>query len=152
MTIPLVILAILSAPLATSFVLSRYREETDWRAGGVIGLALAFFFFGVGHFAQTQAMATMLPPWVPLRVPLIYATGVLEWTLAVGLLVPSTRRAAGWACVLVLIAFFPANVYAALNSVGTGGHQWGPVYLLIRAPLQLILVAWTYGFVIRRSH
>jgi uncharacterized membrane protein len=151
MITPLVILTILAVPLAISFALSKRTATVDWRAGGVIGLALAFVFFGIGHFAQTAAMATMLPPWVPQRVPLIYATGVLEWLIAAGLFMPSARRAAGWAALLVLIAFFPANVYAALNSVGTGGHQWGPVYLLIRAPLQLILVAWTYWFVVRRT-
>jgi hypothetical protein len=30
-----------------------------------------------------------------------------------------------------------------------GGHTWGPVYLLIRAPLQALLVAWTWWFAVR---
>ena len=47
--------------------------------------------------------------------------------------------------------FFPANIYAAFNSIGLGGHQWGPIYLLIRAPLQIILIAWAY-FLCVKTH
>jgi uncharacterized membrane protein len=44
---------------------------------------------------------------------------------------------------------FPVNVYAAVNQIPMGGHAWGPVYLLIRAPLQAILLVWVYWFTIR---
>jgi len=30
-----------------------------------------------------------------------------------------------------------------------GGHAWGPAYLLIRAPLQLLILGWVYYFVLR---
>lgn len=123
----------------------------DPKIGGVVGLSIAFAFFGIGHFAQTVPMSEMLPSWVPARIPIVYATGILEFALAAGLLVPRWRRAAGWICIAVLIGFFPANIYAALNSMGMGAHQWGPVYLLIRAPLQLILIAWAYWFFARRA-
>ena len=35
----------------------------------------------------------------------------------------------------------PANVHAAIQHVAIGGHEAGPVYLLIRLPLQLIVIA-----------
>jgi uncharacterized membrane protein len=50
----------------------------------------------------------------------------------------------------MLVLFFPANIYAAFTRVDMGGHAWGPVYLLIRAPLQLVLIGWAYGFVARK--
>lgn len=151
MTTPLIILGLLIAPVA---ILRARTAATglpfDAKLAGTVGLSLAFVFFGVGHFAATAAMVDMLPPWVPERVLIVYLTGVLEWSLAGMLLVRRFRRAAGWMCIAVLVAFFPANVYAALNSIGMGGHQCGPIYLLIRAPLQLVLIAWTYWFVVRR--
>ena len=94
-------------------------------------------------------MVQMLPPFVPARVPLIYATGLLEWAIALGFFVPRFRTTAGIAAAAVLIAFFPANIYAAFARVPMGGHEWGPVYLLIRAPLQLAILIWIYHFVIR---
>ena len=119
-------------------------------AAGVVGPALLFVFTASGHFLQTEVMAQMLPSWVPAREALVYATGVLELAIAIALFLPETRRAAGWMAAAVLMLFFPANIYAAMNHVPMGGHAWGPVYLLVRAPLQLAILAWVYWFTIRR--
>ena len=62
---------------------------------------------------------------------------------------PATRHLAGFAAIAILVLFFPANVYAAFAQVEMGGHAWGPVYLLIRAPLQALLIAWTWWFAVR---
>ena len=149
MITPLIIVAILIVPLGVAQLLDRRGFPVDARFGGVIGLSIAFVFFGVGHFVQTQAMVAMLPPWVPYRTPIVYLTGLLEWLLAIGLLFAGTRRIAGRVGMAVLIVFFSANVYAAFNRVGMGGHVWGPIYLLIRAPLQILLIGWTYWFAVR---
>jgi uncharacterized membrane protein len=139
-TTPLIMLALMVGPW-----LGRRTQ-----AAGVLGLVLLFAFTASGHFLQTEVMAEMLPPWVPARVALVYATGVLELAIAIALLLPDTRRAAGWMAAAVLVLFFPANIYAAMNHVPMGGHAWGPVYLLVRAPLQLAILMWVYWFTIRR--
>ena len=70
---------------------------------------------------------------------------------AIAVLSPQLRRFTGW-CLIVMLAFFlPVNIYAAVNQTGMGGHQWGPVYLLIRIPLQAILIAWTWWFAARNK-
>ena len=139
MTTPLIMLALMVAPFLV------YRSH----AAGAAGLALLFFFTGSGHFLQTEPMAQMLPPWVPAPVALVYLTGVLEFALAIGFLIPETRRSAGWMAAAVLVLFFPANIYAAINHIPMGGHAWGPVYLLLRAPLQLAILLWVYWFTMR---
>lgn len=151
MTTPLLMLALMVAP----YLIARVRPSAsgrprDTRGAAAIGLALLFAFTASGHFVQTDTMAQMLPPWVPARVALVYLTGVLEIALALGFLVPAYRRRTGWVAAAVLIAFFPANVYAAMHLVPMGGHAWGPVYLWIRAPLQLAILAWVYWFTIRQ--
>ena len=148
MLTPILILLFLTGPvLAWRFA--------DFRGGahmgGIVGLALAFVFFGIGHFAQTRQMVTMLPPWVPMATLLVYATGLLEFAIADGILWNRTRRFAGVAAVAVLCLFFPLNVYAAVNYIDYGGHAWGPSYLIIRAPLQVILIAWCYFFVVKEK-
>ncbi len=146
MTTPLIILCLLLAPL---FV-ARARGGTGrTRLGGTMGIALAFGFFGIGHFVETEAMTKMLPPLVPFATLLVFATGLLELAIAVGLAYPASRRTVGLLAIGVLVAFFPVNVYAALNHTGMGGHVLGPVYLLIRAPLQALLIWWTWFFVVR---
>ena len=149
--IALVILGIL---LGTFLVLS--AVDLVWNAvpakrRGQISLAAVFAFTAVGHFLLTDKMADMLPKWVPLRTGIVYVTGVLEFAAAAGLLTPRLSRTTGICLVAFLILVFPANVHAALDHVDIGGHAAGPAYLLIRLPLQLILIAWAWWFAVRRS-
>lgn len=146
MTTPLIILSLLFVPLLVARVVGGTSKT---RLGGTIGIALAFAFFGVGHFVKTDAMTRMLPPFVPLATPLVLVTGLLELGIAAGLAHPAHRRIAGLFAIGVLVAFFPVNVYAAFNHTGMGGHVLGPIYLLIRAPLQALLIWWTWFFVVR---
>ena len=76
-------------------------------------------------------------------------TGVLELVIAAGFLFRRFRRSTGWIAATMLVLFFPANVYAAIHHVPQGGHAWGPVYLLIRAPLQVTIFLWVYWFTIK---
>jgi uncharacterized membrane protein/alkylhydroperoxidase family enzyme len=122
------------------------RRETR----ACIGLALVLTFTGAGHFLKTGEMAQMLPTWVPNREFLIYATGALEWAAAAALAVRRTRRPTGIFLCLFFIAIFPANVFAALHRVEFGGHSAGPLYLLVRFPLQLFLIVWAYWFAVRQ--
>ncbi len=121
----------------------------DTQLRGRVGLALLFLFTASGHFFKTRSMSEMLPPWVPVRVPIIYLTGLLELAGAVGLLMAQTYRLAGTCLLFFLVAVLPANVYAAFKRVDMGGHGQGPGYLLVRVPLQLVLMGWTYWFAVR---
>jgi uncharacterized membrane protein len=108
------------------------------------GLSLFFAFTSLGHFVRAEEMAAMLPPSVPYRVGLVYLTGLLELLGAAGVWVPRLTRTTGFLLILMLIAFLPVNVYAAVNRVDFGGHGAGPAYLLMRVPFQLLVIWWTY--------
>jgi uncharacterized membrane protein len=151
MATPIIMLVFMMAPYLVVRLLSAVtRRDFDVRGAAVIGLGILFIFTGIGHFIQTEPMAQMLPPWVPGRMLLVYFMGVLEFAIAVGLLVPKSRRFIGWLAAVILVLFFPANIYAAINYTPMGGHAWGPVYLRIRAPLQAIILFWVYWFTIRQ--
>jgi uncharacterized membrane protein len=115
---------------------------------GRLSLALLFLVTGLGHFLQTEGMAAMLPPWIPARRLLIQASGLLEWALGAAVLVPAWAPWPGLAVVAFLVAIFPSNVYAALHRVPFGGHAQGPRYLIPRGVLQLVLIAWAWGFAV----
>lgn len=151
MTTPIIMLVLMTGPYGVMRLwAAAMHRAVDFRGAAAVGLGILFVFTGVGHFIQTAPMSEMLPPWVPGRVPLVYLTGILEFVIAAGFFVPKTRRITGWAAATVLVLFFPANIYAAIHHVPMGGHAWGPVYLLIRAPLQLVILLWVYWFTIRR--
>lgn len=150
MITPIIILCLISFPLIASLIYAKING-TEILIGKYAcwGLGIAFIFFFVGHFVQTQGMIDMLPPWIPMRKVLIYATGILELIIGIMLFLPRYQTMAAVSAIIIFIVFFPANIYAALNGVGLGGHQWGPVYLLIRTPLQLILIFWAYYYCIK---
>jgi uncharacterized membrane protein len=54
------------------------------------------------------------------------------------------RRLTGICLIVMLCAFLPVNIYAALERVDFGGHELGPAYLLARVPVQVLLIAWTW--------
>jgi uncharacterized membrane protein len=118
---------------------------------GRIGVALVFAFTGVGHFIKTSAMTQMLPAWLPMRVPIVYASGVFELLASVAILIPSVSRQTGIILCIFLLLILPSNIYAAVQRVDFGGHGAGPIYLVVRVPLQLFLVGWIYWFAIRQN-
>jgi uncharacterized membrane protein len=105
---------------------------------------LFFAFAALGHFARTEAMAEMLPPAVPYRIELIYLTGILELLGVIGVWIPCLTKLTGLLLIVMLLGILPSNIYSAINRVEFGGHEAGPVYLLVRIPFQLFVIWWTY--------
>ena len=135
---------ILVLPLLVCSALRRWLGTWayDTRRLGRFGLTLLLVMTSTAHFISAAHMMMMFPDWVPARMALIQATGVLEIALAIGLWIPRLRQKAGFAIALMLVAFLPANIYAAINSVPYGGAEMGPSYLLVRIPYQIFLVWW----------
>ena len=78
---------------------------------------------------------------------LILASGVLEIAAGIGLLVERTARYTAGFLIVFFIAVFPANVWAAFNHIDYGGHSIGPAYLLVRGPVQALLIIWSWRVV-----
>ena len=76
-----------------------------------------FVVTGVAHFVQPLRgdMIAIVPPRLPAPGLLVSVTGVLELLGAIGLLLPATRVAAAVCLFALMLAMFPANVYAARN-------------------------------------
>ena len=128
------------------------RWFAPWKDAARIGMAIMFFFTAGSHFSSLKYdIAAMIPPPLTGALWMVYLTGVLEAAGALGLLIPSLRRPAAWGLVALLVALFPANVYAALTGVTIGGSAATPLWL--RTPLQAfwLAVLW-YTTLADRSH
>jgi len=153
MITPLIILILLFSPLAAAFIYSKLNDNTlNVTKYACWGLGIAFVFFSIGHVAKAEGMVAMLPPWIPFRLTLVYLTGLLELLVAVGLFLSKYQTYSAKIAIVIFVVFFPANIYAALNGIGVGGHQWGAVYLLIRGPLQIVLVTWAYFLCVKNQN
>lgn len=86
-----------------------------WPEAIAVGLAAMFVLTGVAHFVNPlrRDMIAIVPPRLPAPGALVTITGVLELAGAIGLLYPPTRVAAAACLFLLMLAMFPANVYAA---------------------------------------
>lgn len=108
-------------------------------------LVVLFSVAGISHFVVPDAFERIVPHWVPRPRLMVYVSGVAEFAGALGLLVPSLRRAAGWGLIALLISVFPANInmlQLARASDATAAYQ---LILWMRLPLQPLLVwlVWT---------
>ena len=116
------------------------RAFTNWRDAARIGLAVMFAFTASSHFSSLKYdLAAMVPPPLTGALWVIYVTGFLELAGAIGLLTRRWRRRAAICLTLLLVAMFPANIYAAMGGVTLGGSSASALWW--RSPLQ----AWWIG-------
>ena len=152
MTTPILMLVLLTLPWLVCRLFTKVTQcNFDSQAAAAIGLGVLFLFTGMGHFVKTETMTTMLPACVPMKTQVIQFSGILEWVIAIALFRSCYRIVAAKAAAVLLIALFPLNVYAAINHAPMDGHEWGPVYLWIRGPLQAITLGWIYFMILRKS-
>ena len=105
----------------------------------------AFFIVaGITHFTNEAFFTSIVPPYLPWPVAIVYVSGVAEIVLGALLMVPSRTVLAGWGLIALLIAVFPANLHMAMNP---GLYPaTSPTALLIRLPVQGVLIALAYWF------
>ena len=105
----------------------------------------AFFIVaGITHFTNEAFFTSIVPPYLPWPVAIVYVSGVAEIVLGALLMVPSRTVLAGWGLIALLIAVFPANLHMAMNP---GLYPaTSPTALLILLPVQGVLIALAYWF------
>jgi uncharacterized membrane protein len=117
-----------------------------------IGLGVVFLWFllgGIAHFTATDMEMRIMPPYIPAPRMMVWVSGVCELLGAFGLLLPTTRRAAGIGLFALTIAVTPANVYMLQQPQDFHIPYW---LLVARLPLQvglLALIAWSSGMIRR---
>ena len=109
----------------------------------VAGLATLFITSGTTHLVRPQTFYGLIPrPLADRRREVVLASGVAELLCAAGLLHPRTRRAAGLASAVLLVAVLPGNVTMttrAARKAQSSGDGSAKAYLgatVARLPLQ----------------
>ena len=103
-------------------------------------LGMCFVAAGINHFIAPRLYLAIMPPALPWPLALIYISGAAEIVGGIGVLVPPTRKLAAWGLIILLIAVFPANLYATFHGLGSVA----PWILWARLPFQLVFIAWVY--------
>jgi uncharacterized membrane protein len=108
-----------------------------------------FVVAGALHLVRPRLYEAIMPDYLPAHRELVAASGVAEMIGGAGLIVPATRRAAGWWLIATLVAVFPANVWMAQHPERYR-LPGGRAALLARLPLQLVFMAWVRAAAARR--
>lgn len=105
-------------------------------------LSLAYGYAGWAHLARPAPFLAIMPPWVPTAELVVAATGIAEIAGAVGLMIPATRKAAGWGLALYALCVWPANFHHALANVAIGGETLSWWYHGPRLAAQPLIIWW----------
>ena len=139
--------AILLTTVAAYFLWTRGGRSSFGRMQWILRVlvALPLLVSGLGHFLRTNLMATIIPPFFSYRPQLVLLSGAMEIAGAVGLLLPAFSPAASGCLAILMIAVFPANVYAANQSVGGLHMPSVPVRLAMQVAYVLLLLIAGWG-------
>ena len=111
-------------------------------------LGVLFLFGGYAHFTKTEFYLNAMPSYLPLHEIVVYGSGVIEMLLGLLIIIPKTSQKAAFSIILLLIATFPVNINMYLNHQDFEGMS--ETFLLIRLPIQLVLIAWAYVYTKKR--
>jgi uncharacterized membrane protein len=128
-------------------VMKIFTQYDDVALAARIAMSVMLLFTAGGHFAFPRGMKMMLPDYIPVRLGLVYITGVIEIMAAIGLQIGSIRNLTGILLIIFFLLILPANIYAAVKHIDyqKGGKTGnGPLYLWFRIPLQILFIIWTW--------
>lgn len=113
---------------------------SSWpRKLALFGVATFFCLAGIGHFTNAEFFVSIMPPYLPAHLELVYVSGGFELLGGLGVLLAASRRAAGYGLLALLAAVYPANIHMALHPELFPDAPAGALYL--RLPLQFVF-AW----------
>jgi uncharacterized membrane protein len=108
-------------------------------SAAAVGLAALLLTTGTWHFVSPRGFESIVPHFLGSPAFWVRLSGVGELACAVGLLVPQTRRSAGWASAALFVVVFPANIDMAVHAWQGDGSK---IVAYGRLPLQIPLVLW----------
>ena len=121
--------------------MSRAKRSLLWVMAGL------YVFAGFNHLWHPDFYLAIMPPKLGDPEWLNTLSGLAEIVLGVFLLEPRTRVFAAWGVIALLVAVFPANVWAVEQNVGPGGPGTGnPALNAVRLPFQALFAAWAWWY------
>jgi uncharacterized membrane protein len=112
-------------------------------------MASLYVLAGFNHLVNPEFYVAIIPPQLPNPEWLNLVSGLAEIVLGVYLLEPRTRVYAAWGTIALLVAVFPANLYAAAQNFGPPDMTPGAGNAALnyaRLPVQLLFVAWAWWY------
>ena len=148
-------LLVLFISFCLSVLISKlFFGKNNFLVSGRIAFSFMLLFTAIGHFVFTNGMSRMIPDFIPNKMFIVYATGILEVLFAIGLLIPKYQKHVAIDVIAFLLLMLPANIKAASNTLNyqTGEQNGnGLNYLWFRIPLQIFFILWVLFFAYKKN-
>ena len=113
---------------------SRTRLAIRW------AMIVLYVAAGILHLYIPAPFLQITPRWVPFPEAVVVLTGIVEMLGAIGLMLHSTRKAAGIGLALYSVCVFPANINHAMQDLTSADEGLGWWYHAPRLAVQPVLV------------
>lgn len=97
-----------------------------------------FLLGGIGHFVLTKMFVSVVPPYVPFPLEMVYFTGLCEIAGALAVLYKPLRHVAGWCLIALSICVTPVHVQMLIEADKYASI--GPFILWARLLFQPVLI------------
>ena len=107
-------------------------------------MAAIYILAGTLHFIKPKIYLRIMPRYLPFPKSLVFLSGLAEIVLGIGLCFKETKNFAIYMIILMLAIFLLVHFYMLSSDKAAAGFpKWA---LLLRLPLQFVLMFWAYAY------
>ena len=106
----------------------------------IIISSIFYTIVGIKHFIEPDYFLSIIPPYLPFHIELVYISGFFEILFGLMILFPKYRYYGSIGLILLLIAVFPANIYLAQSKEAQEAFGASQQIAIWRLPIQGILI------------
>ena len=102
--------------------------------------SIFYSIVGIKHFIEPDYFLSIIPPYLPFHIELVYISGFFEILFGLMILFPKYRYYGSIGLILLLIGVFPANIYLAQSKEAQEAIGTSQQIAIWRLPIQGILI------------
>lgn len=106
----------------------------------IIISSIFYVIVGIKHFIEPKYFLSIVPPYLPYHLELVYISGLFEILFGLLILFPKYRYYGAIGLILLLVAVFPANIYLAQSKEAQEAIGATQEIATWRLPIQGVLI------------
>ena len=106
----------------------------------IIISSIFYVVVGIKHFIDPEYFLTIVPPYLPYHLELVYISGLFEVLFGLLILFPKYRYYGAIGLLLLLVAVFPAHIYLAQSKEAQEAIGATQQIATWRLPIQGVLI------------
>ena len=114
----------------------------------IIISSIFYVIVGIKHFIEPEYFLSIVPPYLPYHLELVYISGLFEILFGLLILFPKYRYYGAIGLILLLVGVFPANIYLTQSKEAQEALGATQEIATWRLPIQGVLI-WIAYFIRR---